>query len=126
MLVVEPGGYHHFGLMKGLMQFLNIHKDFVLQETQIKIYVNVDGLPSLNSQLWPILGSVYKTNHVFVVGVFYSNIGKPDKLEGYLDNFVQESINLIENGIYFEGYFLSCLVYLIVADAPAKSFILNV
>lgn len=74
---VEKGVYHHFGLKKSLMQFLNLNKNFVLNENEIKICINVDGLPlskSSNSQLWPILGSVYKTNNVFLIGVYYSNI----------------------------------------------------
>lgn len=111
------------------MQVLNLHRDFVLQGKEIKICVKFDGLPlskSSNSQLWPILGSVFKTKYVFVVGVYYSNVTKPANWEGYLDHLVQESLNLIKNGIYFEAHYLSCVIYLIVADAPAKAFILNV
>ncbi|KAF0769612.1 Uncharacterized protein FWK35_00004944, partial [Aphis craccivora] len=71
---VLPGEYYHFGVYKGIMQFLKSHKKFASLKIDVEIMVNIDGLPILassNSQLWPILCSVFQFNHVFMVGLYH-------------------------------------------------------
>lgn len=54
--VVEPGKYHHFGILNGIKQ--NI-VDCFNDNTGIQIVVGINGLPIFKSsaeQFWPILG----------------------------------------------------------------------
>ncbi len=70
--------------------------------------INVDGLPPLkssNSQFWPILGC-FDGLHVFVIALFYGET-KPDSLEDYLHDFLEELGLLKLNGIEFNSQKLS-------------------
>jgi len=67
---VIPGEYYHFGLQNGVINFLKQHDSFSLTKTDIEIIINIDGLPiskSSNGQLWPILGSIFPYNHVYLL-----------------------------------------------------------
>lgn len=91
--------------------------------------VNVDGLPiskSSNNTLWPILVSIFKFNHVFIVGIYYGKKCKPNSSNDFLSDFVQEAKEIVENGIQYEGRNHKVIIKGICADAPAKSFILCV
>lgn len=74
---VLPGEYYNFGVYKGIMQFLKSHKKFASLKSDVEIMVNIDGLPisaSSNSQLWPILCSVFQFHHVFIVGLYHERV----------------------------------------------------
>lgn len=79
---VSGGKYKHFGLVSGMLHSLKTY--FKIPPAEIKINVNIDGLPlskSSGSQFWPILISI-ETNllmHIepFVVGM-YHGMSKPD------------------------------------------------
>jgi len=61
----------------------------------IEMLFNVDGLPvtkSGSSELWPILGLIYKTNHVFLIGLYHGN-KKPYDTFAFLEDFVVEASN---------------------------------
>jgi len=55
--------------------------------------INIDGLSitkSSNSQVWPILGSIYEYNHVFIIGIYFDKEHKPASSNEFLHGFVQE------------------------------------
>ncbi|KAB0790034.1 hypothetical protein PPYR_15646 [Photinus pyralis] len=122
--VVPPGTYFHFGLKQGILN--TIEKDSMVHEFfEIKLKIGIDGLPlssSSSSQLWPILGCVYPTSHVFLIGA-YHGYSKPTEANDFLREFVDEIIVLINSGLTYEGKQLHISIYCIVCDAPAKSFI---
>lgn len=124
---VYPGYYWHNSLESGILEFLK-YKDHLINGT-IELVINIDGLPiskSSGSQLWPILGSVFGFKDVFIVGIYHGNSKKPESANLFLERLVEESKHVIENGIFFNNKKISCMIKLICADAPAKSFILNV
>ena len=56
--------YYYIGI-KAAVKNLSLHST-----TAIKLIINIDGLPlfkSTNSQLWPILGCIFGSNHVFPI-----------------------------------------------------------
>lgn len=56
--VVEPGFYYHFGIASGIMEMLKNKGTSFIQNHQLSLQFNIDGLPIAKSsgrQLWPIL-----------------------------------------------------------------------
>jgi len=124
---INFGQYWHYGLKKGLINFLN--KNAQIQSNKIELMIGVDGLPiskSSGSQLWPILGSVIGFNEVFIIGIYHSYSKKPEKSSEFLEYFVDEAKELVNSGLLVNNTSYQCLIKVICADAPAKSFILNV
>ncbi|KAF0751214.1 Uncharacterized protein FWK35_00016045 [Aphis craccivora] len=120
---VNPGIYYHFGLAKGIKYFAP------REANEIKIVIGIDGLPltkSSNSQFWPILAYIRpNSKHVFIVGL-YHGMEKPKDSDDYLKDLINESQNLIANGIHIFGKTIPVFIDSIICDAPAKSFILKV
>jgi len=124
---VFPGEYYHFGLQCGIIHFLKQHPLFCTSNSTISVMINIDGLPiakSSNSQVWPILGSIYKYNHVFIIGVYFGKEHKPASSNEFLNDFVQESKYMTESGFEFNGRKYKFHIKGISADAPAKSYML--
>lgn len=122
--VVEPGKYHHFGILNGIKQ--NIPDCF--DDKMIKIVVGIDGLPIFKSspeQFWPILAYIRPyNNQVFPIGIYCGQV-KPIDSNDFLKEFVDEAKILSESSVYINNkkYFFSIDVF--CCDAPAKSFILK-
>lgn len=120
---IEPGAYAHFGL-KFAIEHLISHVDSTL--SCIELLINVDGLPlskSSNSQIYPILCSLFKYPHnVSVIGI-YHGYEKPTSANELLTDFVQEVIDLMNNGFISQGKCLPFEIKGFICDAPAKSFI---
>lgn len=49
--------------------------------------------------LWPILGCVLPYKKIFIIGAYYGS-KKPTNCNEYLQDFVEEMIELINNGIF--------------------------
>lgn len=125
---INFGQYWHYGLKRGLTNFLSM-KGQLIQNNKIELMIGVDGLPiskSSGSQLWPILGSVLGFNEVFIIGIYHSYLKKPEKSHEFLEYFVDEAKELVNSGLVINKINYQCLIKVICADAPAKSFILNV
>jgi len=117
---VAPGRYWHRGLKKGLIQLIGDS-----DRSDLELTVNVDGLPiaeSSNSAVWPILCSV-KGMGVFVVGI-YHGYEKPEDPNCYLEDFVREMNDLIDNGLHYNGKTIAVKLKCLICDAPAKSFVM--
>lgn len=121
------GSYWHYGVESGLFTFFKKYKSYHLANESIDLMFNIDGLPLSNSsynEIWPILGSIFKVNYVFVIGIYHSQVRKPSNIDDYLEDFIQEVNILIENGLTYEEKCLQIRVHGFSADAPAKSAML--
>lgn len=125
--LLEPGIYAHVGLGRGIARtVVSLGLDNFSSPLQVSI--NCDGLPlfqNSSQSLWPILGSVEPLKSVFIIGAFYGK-GKPKDSNEYLQNFVDEAIALIEEGITINDRKFQVRIRNFVCDTPAKSFILCV
>lgn len=123
---LPPGLYHHFGLKIGILNILNIHSKKIIEEIVLKI--GIDGLPiskSSGAEFYPILGCLEPFSDVFLIGVYFG-YEKPNSVDDFLNHFLKEAEDLCSNGLDFEDRKLNCRRKCIIADAPAKAFILNV
>ncbi|KAM0735062.1 hypothetical protein ACS0PU_011175 [Formica fusca] len=121
--VVVPGIYYHFGLRNVISDALTLQKDNI---DCVKITINIDGLPlskSSQQQFWPILGSVLPYNNVFIIGIYYGN-EKPADANGFIQDFINEAIQICENDIYIDNRNIQCRIEALICDAPAKAFVL--
>ncbi|CAC5423105.1 unnamed protein product [Mytilus coruscus] len=76
---------------------------------------------SSNTQFWPILCSVDNFKP-FIVALF-CGIGKPNSVQEYLSEFLEELQNLLANGISYEEKNGEVKVQAFVCDAPARTFL---
>lgn len=122
--ICAGGQYYHFGLREGILSILpSVSQDI----TDIKISINVDGLPlskSSQRQFWPILGSIFESKEVFIIGIYYG-IHKPSDSNEFLAKFVDEAKILHEEGITINNRNIPCTIHSIICDAPAKAFVLQ-
>lgn len=126
---VHPGQYWHNGIRKELEKFLKLNKEYSFNANKLGITFNIDGLPlskSSNNQVWPILGSIIKTNYVFVIGIYHGMNKKPNCVHEFLMDFICETKQLIENGLEYCEKHYSVSFDAFCADTPAKAFVLNV
>lgn len=122
--VISGGVYIHYGIENGLKSKLSKNMNI----TNIILNFNIDGLPVSKSsglQVWPILGSIADTKHVFVCGIF-EGYSKPKNSNEYLEKFVEELKILVSEGIQYENKILKINVGNFICDAPARAFILNI
>lgn len=122
----SPGQLLYLGLTASIKK----HVSSEFNEDEVKIQVNVDGLPvhkSTNGQFWPVLISIINDkypNKVFVTSVYYGT-SKPASSSDFLQEFIDESITLYETGIEVNGRKRKFVIENFICDAPAKSFVAN-
>ena len=95
--------------------------------SELSLNIFVDGLPlhkSSSSQFWPILANIHQMPHIspFIVGIFHGT-SKPDSLNDYLTQLVEELNDLMNRGIILNNKKYDIIVRTIIADSPARSFI---
>ncbi|ESO00755.1 hypothetical protein HELRODRAFT_127285, partial [Helobdella robusta] len=92
----------------------------------LKIQINIDGLSlykSSNEEIWPILCLIKNLRAApFVVGVF-SGTGKPENVEEYLKEFIDELINILKNGFHINSIFYKVIFDCFICDAPARAYL---
>lgn len=125
--LVEPGEYYHFGLSTGiLLHFKNFPSN---NDDTVEIVIGIDGLPltkSSNSLFWPILGYIKPYNNfVFLIGLYWG-YKKPNDSNLFLDKFVLEAKELLENGIVINNIYKKVSIFAFCLDAPARSYILKI
>lgn len=127
---IEPGSYYHIGIQNGLQYLLSHRKNktsFKNSDT-VEVIINIDGLPlskSSSSQLYPILMCLFSEVNVSLVGV-YHGYDKPKKSNEFLRDFVDEAIELSQQGFNFGESFFKFRIKGFVCDAPAKSFVKSI
>lgn len=122
---VGLGKYYHFGLGVGIRR-LSLNLEF---GKVIKVVIGVDVLPlskSTSSQFWPILAYIQPyVQHVFLVGLYHGQ-EKPYNSNDYLKDFIEETKNLVNNGVEITNNLIKkVVIHTFCTDAPSKSFILN-
>lgn len=108
---------------KEILTFVNIDNI-----SCVKIAVNIDGLPlskSSQQQFWPILGSVFPYDNVFIIGIYHGN-EKPVDANKFLQDFVNEATEICTNGIFVNGQNIQYRIAALICDTPAKAFVLGV
>lgn len=121
------GSYCHFGLEDGIKNTLKNNPKMFSNTEELSLKIGIDGLSISNSntsQLWPILGCILPSNHVFVIGIYHGH-KKPGDSNLFLQDFVKEITLLINENIVIEGKMWKLKLLCIISDAPAKSFILK-
>lgn len=129
-----PGGqYFHFGIAECLVPLLTAMKKSMFDglEDVLNIIIGADGLPcfkSVNTHLWPILGSL-RVNGInsrpFTIGLFYG-VEKYNKVEHFLEDFVRDYNHCRNVGFSCLGRQFKVKVYAVIADAPGRAFLKNV
>ena len=123
--VCSPGEYFHYGLEKSLKDTLS--RDFTIKETNLKIDINIDGLPitkSTKRTLWPIQGKIISNvcTTPFVIGVYHGT-SKPSSAITFLMPFIEEYKNLSTNGFRHNNKQYFVKLRCIICDSPAASFV---
>lgn len=119
------GKYLHIGLGECLKSFIS---KFELESNELIIDVCTDGVPIANNSaysLWPILINVVGYDHVQIVGTYYG-VSKPANFSEFFKMFVDEYLSISENGLFYENKKYSIMIRVIIADAPARAYLLNV
>ncbi|XP_012555203.2 uncharacterized protein LOC101239790 [Hydra vulgaris] len=119
------GDYCHIGLENGLKNCIN--DLFIPENTNIHLQINIDGLPLFNSSgvsVWPILCIIknFSMKEPFVVGI-YSGKEKPPSAAEFLEEFVEETKHLVDNGFLFNNKRYSVKIHSFICDAPARAFV---
>lgn len=121
------GEYFHYGLLNVCKLIVD---SFVLSNinlSKIDLQINIDGLPisrSSNASLWPILCSDIVTDKVYLVGAYFGS-SKPKDSNEFLQKFVDDAINIIDNGFEYNNKNFQVNISALICDCPAKSFVLS-
>lgn len=65
---------------------------------------------------------VVGTDLVDMIGIYHGN-EKPKDSNEFLEEFVRNAINIINNGIFIKHRFFNVKVKSFICDAPTKSFV---
>jgi hypothetical protein len=125
---MPPGEYYHFGLKTGLLQTLHSVAKEQWPDV-LQLLIGIDGLPlskSSGSAFWPILCYIrtLPDSTIFPIGIFFGE-GKPNDANIFITQFVEESNDLVTNGLTIGNKLLCVEVMGLICDAPAKSFVCN-
>lgn len=130
---IQNGSYLNLGICNIIQPHLLKQIHNITNNIPIKLSFSIDGLPlakNSKTQFWPILMSfinlpIFKKK-IFPVGIFHSFNGKPGNINEYLEPFINELNHILTHGIQINNKKINFEVAHIVADAPAKAFLLNV
>lgn len=120
------GKYLHIGLKKSLTNFFLNHRAPL--SDRIIIDLNIDGVPvgaSSSFSLWPILINIVEFSSVLLVGSYFGRT-KPGKINSYLQYFIEDLLDCINNGLELFGQIFHVAIRCVVADAPARAMFLNI
>ncbi|KAK5649730.1 hypothetical protein RI129_000759 [Pyrocoelia pectoralis] len=132
IVYLSPGYYYYFGIQASIRNVINQKGIKLAHDVTFDIAVNIDGLPLSNSNassLWPILiqvKSIIELKDDIIVTALFHGPGKPTNSNEFLKDFVTEAANLSENGFYINNIRYGFKIYMLICDAPAKSFVLSI
>lgn len=93
----------------------------------ITINVNMDGLlvfKSAKRQLWPIHFNIEEISAAKPMPIaIFSGDSKPTCLEEFLRPFVDELIDVLNNGVIVNAHKIDVRLRCIICDSPARAFI---
>ncbi|CAN8026464.1 unnamed protein product [Ixodes persulcatus] len=120
------GLYHYFGVAAGLMA--EASAGLLPSEcSTLALSINVDGLPisrSSRKQFWPVLVLVKESRgqNPFVAAL-YEGDGKPENVELFMKDFVEEVSVLLTQGIHLNSKFYTVKLHSFICDAPARAYL---
>jgi hypothetical protein len=117
------GQFAYFGLHKVLQQ-ATLHKSLCLV---LNLQVNIDGIPlhkSSTAQFWPIICSV--NGGTPMMAALYFGHRKPNSIEDFTEQFVEELKSLQKEGFSIDGKTWSVVLHSIICDAPARAMMKNI
>lgn len=121
---LENGEYCHIGIKSGLKNIISPTRCFL--NDIVELSFNVDGVPlvsSNNIQFWPISCLVKNfESKPFIVGLFCGT-AKPKPLDEYLNNFVDELSDLLQNGFNFNNKIYIIKIHSFICDAPTRAYV---
>lgn len=122
---LKNGKLTYFGLEEKLK--LRLRSGFKNHVDKILLQINIDGLPLFKSsslELYPILVRCIDLvdSSPFTVAL-YCGTGKPDPLDIFLFDFIQETAKLKQDGILYAEKCYSVDIQLFVCDAPARAYL---
>lgn len=123
IIEMDNGHYLHVGLRDCINRFLS-NNNFI--GDCITIDIDVDGVgvsKSSASDIWPILASVVGYKDILMPGAFHGT-KKPVNVNNFLKRFVDE-YNELSDGFCYCNKVYSLNIRAIVADIPARTFILD-
>jgi hypothetical protein len=122
---INNGEMIYFGLQNSLitamLQGFREELDFIL------LKVNIDGIPLFKksrTEFWPILALCdnFINSSPFPIAIFSGN-GKPNTLEDYLKNFIDEFKVLQKEGIFHKNKMYKLGIKFFTCDAPARAYL---
>jgi len=121
---VEPGEYLHIGFEKALIKILQKTPSNLIPDI-LKVDWSTDGArlnKSGNIQIWSIQCSIANiaNSKAEIVGV-YKGPRKPDSANLFLDQFINDVLQVIDSGISFLQKQIRIILRAFIADAPARS-----
>lgn len=123
IIEMDNGHYLHVGLENCLNRFLSNNN---FNGDCITIDIGVDGVgvsKSSTSDIWPILVSVVGYEDILMPGAFHGT-KKPCNVNNFLQRFVEE-YNELSGGFIYGNKTYILHVRAVVADIPARTFILD-
>lgn len=129
---VNAGKYYHFSLHNGIINILKKVDLFNIPD-EIKVDINIDGLPlsdSSLSQVYPILCLVTNVeillpSNIFCIGI-YHGYDKPLDFNQLLEEFVNDAVNMTLNGKSINGKHFNFKISMLLFDAVAKASVLKI
>ncbi|XP_042145681.1 uncharacterized protein LOC115311732 [Ixodes scapularis] len=120
------GLYHYFGVAAGLMAEAT---GGLLPSgcSTLSLSINVDGLPisqSSRKQFWPVLVPVKESRgkNPFVAAL-HEGDGKPENVELFMKDFVEELSVLLTQGIHLNSKLYTVQLHSFICDAPARAYL---
>lgn len=124
--VLEPGLFLYFGVERVLQCPQAIDNLYDSGSRSIDLSINIDGIPISKSSkkcFWPILAAC--ENYDVILVALYYGPEKPRDVDAFLSDFVTEINYLNTKGLVLNNQNYTIAVKNIVADLPAKSYILG-
>ena len=118
------GQFKHFGLETGIATCIATSNNFHIKHDQVALKLNIDGIPLFKSntiEFWPILCQ-FADFEPFIVSL-YCGTTKPNPLEDFLADFIEELNSITENGITVKGKDFKVSVRCFICDAPARAML---
>lgn len=122
VLPMGKGKFIYFGLSKGLSELLST---LVNHPADLILTINIDGQSPYRSskmELWPILVMIDGILHKPIIVCAYYGRGKPPCYD-FLEMFVNELLDLMNNGLNHKGQTLRVISRAFICDFPAVAHI---
>jgi len=127
IIEIDSGHYCHLGVKNCLKKIIENKRALNNKINTVNLLVNIDGAPLVGNSsekgLWIILCRDPEVESVHLIGV-YCGAKKPEDQNNFLKYFVEESVDLINNGFTHNEILYYVRIYGFICDAPAKAFVL--